>query len=603
MTPTLRSFASGLVLLCAGVPVSLAAPVGGAAPPPSVRAAGALDRLSEDYWQGVMEAAPTWATTLGDRRYDDRLGDNSPAGDAREHDRLVAVLERAKKIDPDDLDAERRVTRGLLIEEVEGGLAQEQCAFQEWVVDPLNGPQVDLLTLGELIPIRTKKEADDFVKRTRAMGPYVDQHVANLGRGLAKGRTAAIDPVTKTIEQLDRLDTLAAAAWPIVDVARRPRPAGFSAADSARFDQALVTAVRDVVQPAFRRYGVFLEEKIRPAARSQDKAGLAALPDGVDCYKKMIRVQTSLDPTPEELHELGKAEIARIRGEFQALGQKVFGTDDMAQIQSKLRNDPAMHFTTAEEIEAKAREALARAEAVTPQWFGIQPKAPCEVKPMSLTEAPQSTIAYYQQPATDGSRPGRYMINTYKPETRPRYEAEALAFHEAVPGHHLQIAIAQELKDLPTFRKHMGTTAFVEGWGLYSERLAGEMGLYTGDVDRFGQLSYDAWRACRLVVDSGLHAKGWTRQQAIDYMVENTVLAPNNIVNEVDRYLTWPGQALAYKVGQREIVRLREDARTRLGARFDIKGFHDAVLSHGAVTLPVLAEQVEEWVRKTEALP
>jgi uncharacterized protein (DUF885 family) len=222
---------------------------------------------------------------------------------------------------------------------------------------------------------------------------------------------------------------------------------------------------------------------------------------------------------------------------------------------------------------------------------------------MGIAEAPQSTIAYYHQPATDGSRPGRYMINTYLPTTRPRYEAEALAFHEAVPGHHLQIAIAQELGDLPTFRKHMGTTAFVEGWGLYAERLAGEMGLYTGDTDRFGALSYDAWRACRLVVDTGLHAMGWTRQQAIDYMVENTVLAPNNIVNEVDRYLTWPGQALAYKVGQREILALRDEAREKLGARFDIKGFHDAVLGQGAVTLPVLREQVEAWMARVEANP
>jgi uncharacterized protein (DUF885 family) len=213
-----------------------------------------------------------------------------------------------------------------------------------------------------------------------------------------------------------------------------------------------------------------------------------------------------------------------------------------------------------------------------------------------MHEAPHSTIAYYRHPSPDGKRPGTYMINTYLPETRPRYEAEALAFHESVPGHHLQIAVAQELTGIPEFRKHQGVTAFVEGWGLYAERLADEMGLYTSDVDRIGMLSFDAWRACRLVVDTGLHAEGWTRQQAIDYMTDNSILAENNIENEVDRYITWPGQALAYKLGQMEILRLRDEAKAKLGTRFDIKAFHDAVLGNGAVALPVLRRQVEAYI-------
>jgi uncharacterized protein (DUF885 family) len=215
---------------------------------------------------------------------------------------------------------------------------------------------------------------------------------------------------------------------------------------------------------------------------------------------------------------------------------------------------------------------------------------------MGMHEAPYSTIAYYRQPAADGSRPGTYMINTYNPETRPRNEAEALAFHESIPGHHLQIAIAQELTGVPEFRKHQGVTSYVEGWALYTERLADEMGLYSSDVDRIGMLSYDAWRACRLVVDTGMHALGWSRKQAIDYMLENSVLAENNIVNEVDRYLTWPGQALAYKLGQLEILKLRDEARAKLGDRFDIRAFHDVVLRDGAVALPVLRANVEAWV-------
>jgi uncharacterized protein (DUF885 family) len=281
------------------------------------------------------------------------------------------------------------------------------------------------------------------------------------------------------------------------------------------------------------------------------------------------------------------------------LGKKVLGTGNVATIQRRLRTDPAMHFKTADEVEHKAQQALARAKAAIPRYFGTLPKARCEVKVMGMHEAPQSTIAYYRNPPRDRSRPGYYMINTYRPETRPRYEAEALAFHESIPGHHLQISIAQELTDLPEFRKYEGVTAYVEGWGLYCERLANDMGLYSGDLDRIGMLSFDAWRACRLVVDTGMHAMGWSRQRAIDYMKENTVLAENNIVNEVDRYLTWPGQALAYKVGQLEILRLRAEAKRRLGSRFDIRKFHDVVLRNGAVALPELRDQVETWIAES----
>jgi uncharacterized protein (DUF885 family) len=254
-----------------------------------------------------------------------------------------------------------------------------------------------------------------------------------------------------------------------------------------------------------------------------------------------------------------------------------------------------LYFATRDEVAEKAESALARATAAIENWFGCLPKAGCEVVRMSEYEEKHSTIAYYRQPAADGSRPGRYYINTYAPETRPRYEAEALAYHEAIPGHHLQIAIAQELEGIPEFRKNSGVTAFIEGWGLYSERLADEMGLYSSDLDRIGVLSYDSWRACRLVVDTGMHAMGWTRAQAIDFMVNNTALAENNIVNEVDRYITWPGQALAYKTGQLEMMQLRGEAKAKLGEKFDIKDFHDVLLDNGAIPLQALRQVVREY--------
>jgi uncharacterized protein (DUF885 family) len=309
-------------------------------------------------------------------------------------------------------------------------------------------------------------------------------------------------------------------------------------------------------------------------------------------YDRTLRLHTSLPLTAQAIHATGLAEVQRINEETRALGEKALGTGDLAKIQARLRSDPALHFTSREEVEATALATLRRAEAAMPRWFGRLPKSPCIVKRIEEHEEPFTTIAYYRSPAIDGSRPGTYFINTYAPATRPRYEAEALAFHEAVPGHHTQIALAQELEGVPEFRKHTGPTAYVEGWALYTERLCEEMGLYTGDLDRLGMLSFDSWRACRLVVDTGLHAEGWSRRRAIDFMLANSALAENNIENEVDRYIAWPGQACAYMIGRFEILDLRAQAREQLGTRFDIRAFHDAVLGAGAVGLETLGDIV-----------
>ena len=594
MTRILRLMTSATLALAATLLVSLV-------PGPAHAASEALAKLCDEYWQGYLEAHPTAATSLGDRRYDDRLEDISPAGIAREVKRLEGVLARAKAIVPKGLDAADRLNRGALIEEVENQLAVASCHFERWNVDPLNGPQSDFMNLPDVTPIRTPAEADKYVARCRAMGPYMARHIANLVSGGTAGEVANQAAVSKVITQLEEiLSKKKAAEWALVAPALEAHDT-WSADDRSRFQSGITAAVDEVVRPALARYEVFLRDTLLPTARQPEMGGLAAMPGGLTTYRKLIRVHTSLNKTPEELHQLGLDEIKRIRAATSELGQKVLGTSDFAEIQRKLRKDPAMHFKDEQEVEDEARATLARAKAAIPKWFGILPKADCEVKVMGMHEAPFSTIAYYRQPAADGSRPGYYMINTYKPKTRPRYEAEALAFHESIPGHHLQIAIAQELTGLPEFRKHQGVTAFVEGWGLYAERLADDMGLYSSDVDRLGMLSYDAWRASRLVVDTGMHAMGWSRQQAIDYMTENTLLAENNIANEVDRYLVDPGQALAYKCGQLEILRLRDEAKQRLGARFDIRAFHDAVLRNGALALPVLREQVESYIAAAEA--
>ena len=584
------------VALLAIAMISLPTPARAAA----VAASQDLANLCDEYWQGYLETYPTFATSLGDKRYDDRLDDITPAGIAKETARLERALARVRAIDPGSLSPGDRLTRTALITDVEDQLAWISCGFWEWNVDPRTGPQVDFMNLPDYTIIQTPQDAASFVKRCRAMGPYLDDQVANLRSGLAKGKAAGRDAVAHTIDQLDRLTATSPeslALWRPVTAERK----GWSPAQRERFAKDLRLAIETSLLPAVRRYSDFLKTSVLPVARPPEKAGLAALPDGPECYRKMIRVHTSLDMTPDEIHQLGLERVAIFRRDLAELGLKVLGTSDIAEIQRRLRGDPEMFFKTSAEVEAKARETLARAQAAVPAWFGrMQPKGRCEVKVMGMHEAPYSTIAYYRGPSADGKRPGYYMVNTYLPETRPRYEAEALAFHESVPGHHLQIAVANELRGLPEFRKHQGVTAYVEGWALYTERLADEMGLYSSDTDRLGMLSFDAWRACRLVVDTGLHAKGWTRQQAIDYMTENSLLAPNNIVNEVDRYITTPGQALAYKLGQLEILTLRDEAKRRLGQRFDIKAFHDAVLGNGAVALPVLREQIEAYIAAAE---
>jgi len=557
----------------------------------------ALAAVADEYWQLRLASDPVGATAIGDRRYDDRLDDPSPAGLAAHRARLVELESRLAKVG-DGLDGEDATTRSALTAQLAGDIAMIDSGVDQWTVDPLSGPPVTALNIESFQPVATADQGRAMVSRWRAMGPWLDTFGENLRRSLGEGRVAVHAPVEKTIDGLrdtlartdDELALLAPAAvdhpeWPTTDL--------------ARFRDELAAAVHDVVRPALARYLDVLETAVLPASRGDQHPGIVHVPDGEAAYRLLIRIHTSLEIEPAAIHQIGLEEVARIDDETRALGASVLGTSDLASIHDRLRSGASLHFATREEVLRTAVRSLDRARAAIGDWFGILPRAECVVTPMPEHEERHSTIAYYRQPAVDGSRPGRYYVNTSQPPTRPRYEAEALAYHEAVPGHHLQIAIGQELAGLPEFRRHLGPTAFVEGWGLYAERLSDEMGLYSGDLDRLGVLSFDAWRACRLVVDTGMHALGWTRRQAIDFMLAHTALAPNNIVNEVDRYIVWPGQALAYKIGQLEILRLRAEARQRQGARFDIRRFHDAVLGHGAVSLGTLREIVSRELPST----
>ena len=539
----------------------------------------ALDRLADAYWEAFLRRNPTFATALGDRRFDDRLEDNS----SEANDAWRALLD-GFQLELADIGDEGDSTTGAALADAlrvdRAVLDADVAAFN---VDPMNGPQVELLNIPSYQPIRSPAEADALLERWRAMPAYLDQAVADLRRGTAEGRTAVAMLCTKVVQQLDELLDKPDAEWPLADPAR----------EAPEIRDRLLEVIGQEIRPAFERYRAVIIDEIAPSARPDDRPGLSHIPGGGEAYRLLTRAHTSLDIVPEDVHAIGLAEIRRIDGEFVELGARLLGTDGLADTLRALREDPALHFTTREEIEASARASLERANAAIGDWFGRLPNARCEVVVMQAHEEKHSTIAYYRDPAADGSRPGQYYINTYAPETRPRYEAETLAFHESVPGHHLQLAIMQEVTELPAFRRFNGSTAYIEGWGLYSERLSEEMGLLSSDVARFGVLSFDAWRASRLVVDTGMHALGWTRQQAIDFMVEHTALGENNIANEVDRYISYAGQALAYKLGQLEILRLRSEARERQGDRFDIRRFHDAVLEQGALPLPVLRAVVE----------
>jgi uncharacterized protein (DUF885 family) len=567
---------------------------------PATPASRDLLELAETFWQGFLEANPTFATVIGDRRFDERLEDLSPTARQAEVDRLAAILGRAMAVDAAPLDDAGRVTRSMLIEEVEGQLLALRAGVDEWSVNPIGGPQVWLVDLVDYQPIRTPEDGRNLVTRWRALGRHLDQAIEGLRRGMARGCVAAAVPVERVIDEVRGLVATRPAEWRLAAPATEAHD-DWPAGELDTFRRDLVAAVADVAAPAFRRYLEALETEILPAARPSDRPGLVHVPGGEAAYRALIRTHTTLDMDPAEVHEIGLAEIDRIDRAFADLGAKVLGVHGLEATLAALRTDPALRFETAEEVFAAAQDTLARAQAAIPSWFGRLPQAACEVVRMPPETEAHQTLAYYAWPALDGSRPGRFYINLHAPETRPRYEAEALAFHEAVPGHHLQLAIAQELKELPAFQRTLGSNAFAEGWGLYTERLADEMGLYSSDMDRFGILSFDAWRACRLVVDTGMHALGWTRDAAIEFMRAHTALGDNNIANEVDRYIAWPGQALAYKIGQLEILRLRSLAEARLGPRFDIRAFHDVVLGSGAVGLTTLAGIVEAWLAREAA--
>ncbi len=558
-----------------------------------------LRELLGDHWAWMMRESPVWATRLGIHRFDDHLSQRSEADIAERRKAARALLERARKLDDTKLSVSDATTLRLLREELGTDVQSDVCEYELWTLSPRSNPVAEWNHLHEAHQVESVSDGKNLVARYRLIATIIDQDIDNLKRGKKRGLLPNAESTRRVIEMVEKQLAQPKPEWPLLKPAKKSHD-DWPPVELDAFRRDLAAIVDSAIQPAIQRYLALLKDQILPNARGPEAEGVGALPLGKECYTAEIQRHTSLARSADELHALGKKEIERIDREILALGKKLFHQNTLAAVLQHLRTDPKLYFSTESEIVEKAESSLARAKAKIPQWFGVLPKADCVVQRVPDYEAPYTTIAYYKQPHADGSKPGEYFVNVYEPKKRPRFEAEVLAVHESIPGHHLQIAIAQEQGELPAFRKHSGFTSFVEGWGLYTERLAEEMGLYSGDLDRMGMLSFDAWRASRLVVDTGIHAMGWTRAQAERYMLEHTALTETNVENEVDRYITWPGQALAYKVGQLEMFEVRARAEKALGKRFRIQAFHDAVLSGGAVSLSELSRQIDRFIAESQ---
>lgn len=554
----------------------------------------AFHALIDEAWETDMRDDPLRASYFGDRRYESQWPDVSVAGLAKRNDTNVATLARLRRIDRAALSMQDRLSYDLFAQEYTNRIGAYPFKPYLYDVRPRDGLQ-SLSELAELIPYATAADYEHWIARLETIDRYLAQNQSLLEVGIREKRTQPRVIMERVLPQIVALIKSSAEDSPFYAPFKRI-PESIPLAERARLQADGKAAIESVVIPAYARFEKFFRERYLPACRATD--GIWDTPDGLAFYQERARFHTTTDLTPEQIHQIGLKEVARIRAEMDEVIREVGFKGSFSEFLEFLRTDPQFYYKTPDEL---FRAYAVLAKQIDPELvklFRRLPRTPYGVRPIPDTSAPNTTTAYYQGPAIDGSRAGYYYVNLYRPEVRPKYEMEVLTLHEAVPGHHLQISLAQEQSDLPTFRRNAEYTAFVEGWALYTESLGDRLGLYKDPYSRFGHLTYDMWRAVRLVVDTGIHAKHWTRQQAIDYFKANAAKTEADIINEVDRYISWPGQALAYKVGQLKILELRTLAEHELGPRFDIRDFHDVVLSNGAVPLDVLEGQVKEWIAR-----
>jgi len=562
----------------------------------SKEAGARLHALFKEEWEYTLREHPTFASSLGDRRYNDRWPDMSLAAIERRHQHDREVLGKLATIPFAELSEADKLNYTLFKKDYETDIEGHKFRFYLLALNQRGGIQT-ANELADSLRFQTVKDYEDWVARLKGLPPYVEQTTALLREGIHAG---IVHP--KVIMQ--RVPAQIAAQ--IVDDPTKSLffkpftrfPDALPEAERERVVREATRAIADLVVPAYRKLNQFFTEEYLPACL--DKVGIWQFPNGKEMYAFAARRYTTTNRTPEEIHRIGQDEVRRIRAEMERIIQQVGFKGTFPEFLHFLRTDPQFYYRTPEELLAGYRAVAKQIDPTLVKVFGKLPRMPYGVEPIPANIAPDTTTAYYRQPAADGSRAGTYFVNLYRPEVRPKYEMEVLSIHEAVPGHHLQIALAMELGELPEFRRYGGFTAFVEGWGLYSESLGDELGFYKDPYSKFGQLTYEMWRAVRLVVDTGMHALGWTREQAIEFFKANAAKTELDIVNEIDRYIAWPGQALAYKMGELKIKELRARAARELGERFDVKEFHEVVLGSGAVPLDVLEANVNAWISQTK---
>jgi uncharacterized protein (DUF885 family) len=600
--PTGAARAAALAMIVFAAAAHAAAPA--AAPAGAQDASRQLAELVEAYWQRSLELNPIEATFNGDHRYDDRLPNY--IGEAWLAESLAVekdFLHRIEAIDATRLTGQDRLTYEIFRRDRQRDV--EGFRYQDELL-PLNQfyglPQL-MAQLGSgtsAQPFKTAADYDRWLKRIDGFVVWCDQAVTNMRRGADKGIVQPRVLMERLLPQLDRLivaDPEQSLFWrPVANL-----PKGVSQADQARIRDAYRTAITGKLNPALGRLRDFVKDEYLP--RTRDTVAFTALPLGRDWYAYKVRRITTTSLTPDQIHQIGLDEVRRIGGEIDRVARELGFQGDRRAFFDSLRADPRFYYASEDELLEGYRALKSQVRARLPELFDVKPKADFEIRPVEAFRAQSQASASYQPASPDGSRPGVFYVNTYDLKSRPKYSMQAIYLHEAEPGHHYQISIQQELKDLPKFRRFGGYTAFAEGWGLYAESLGRELGMYADPYDYVGALSAEIWRAIRLVTDTGMHAKGWTRQQAIDYMLANSAVGATDAAAEIDRYIAIPGQALAYKLGELKIKELKARAQRELGPRYDVRAFHRQVLTDGALPLDVLDRKIDRWIAETKALP
>ena len=548
--------------------------------------------LQKDYWEWLLHEFPELSTWTGDNRYNDRFTDLSFEAIERRNAYVRSMLEQVCSIDQSRLSRQDMLSHALLVWELSLAVSAQQFP-PVMLLTQIWGPQLLFPQLVSVTPFRTTTDYDNYLERLSAFPLYLEQVTGLLRRGIELGWVQPRGPLAGVPDQIT--------GQLVADIEQNPLfapllklPESIAEAESDKFRSKARGLIADEVLPAMVLFRDFIVDTYLPAG--DRPIGASSLPDGEAYYEHCVREHTSTELGPLEIHHMGMKEVERISAQMDSVIDQAGFKGSMKEFADFLRTDPRFYFTRAEDLVTAFRDIAKRADAELPMLFAELPRTPYGVRAFPDYEAPSQATAMYYPGASDGSRAGYFMVNTYALDMRPKYEMEALTLHEAVPGHHLQIARAHELHHLPDFRRNGSYTAFIEGWALYAESLGASMGFYTDLYSKFGQLIYEMWRACRLVVDTGIHSFGWTRKQAIDYMQENTAKTEQDIAVEIDRYIVMPGQALAYKIGELAIKELRAKAESMLGPAFDIRKFHNAILDNGPLPLTLLNKQIEEWI-------